>query len=75
MNILEIKNLTTKLATDRGVITAVDNVSLHLKKGEILGLVGESGCGKSMPAMSIMQLLPKRQSKIEGEILFDGKDL
>ena len=75
MNILEIKNLTTKLATDRGVITAVDNVSLHLKKGEILGLVGESGCGKSMTAMSIMQLLPKRQSKIEGEILFDGKDL
>lgn len=75
MNILEIKNLTTKLATDRGVITAVDNVSLQLKKGEILGLVGESGCGKSMTAMSIMQLLPKRQSKIEGEILFDGKDL
>ncbi len=75
MNILEINKLKTQLASDRGIVTAVDNVSLHLKKGEILGLVGESGCGKSMTAMSIMQLLPKKQSKIEGEILFEGKDL
>lgn len=75
MNILEIKNLKTQLASDKGIVTAVDNVSLHLKKGEILGLVGESGCGKSMTAMSIMQLLPKKQSHIEGEILFEGKDL
>ncbi len=75
MNILEIKNLTTKLSSDRGIVTAVDNVSLHLKKGEILGLVGESGCGKSMTAMSIMQLLSKNQSKIEGEILFSGKNM
>ena len=75
MNILEINNLKTQLATDRGIVTAVDNVNLHLNKGEILGLVGESGCGKSMTAMSIMQLLPKKQSKIEGEILFEGKNL
>lgn len=75
MNILEIKNLTTKLATDRGIVTAVDNVSLQLKKGEILGLVGESGCGKSMTAMSVMQLLNKRNSQIQGEIFFEGKDM
>lgn len=75
MNILEIKNLTTKLSSDRGIVTAVDNVNLELRKGEILGLVGESGCGKSMTAMSVMRLLPKNQSQIEGEILFDGKDM
>ncbi|MBE7056776.1 MAG: ABC transporter ATP-binding protein [Ruminococcaceae bacterium] len=75
MNILEIKNLTTELSGDRGIVKAVDNVSLTLKKGEILGLVGESGCGKSMTSMSIMQLLPERQSKISGEIIFDGNNL
>ncbi len=74
-NILEVKNLTTRLQSDRGVVTAVDNVSFSVKKGEILGLVGESGCGKSMTSMSIMRLLPKKQSSITGQIIFDGKDL
>ena len=75
MSILEIRNLTTELMTDRGPIKAVDNVSFSLEKGEILGLVGESGCGKSMTSMSIMQLLSRKNARISGEILFDGKDL
>ncbi len=75
MDILKINNLTTRLDSDRGEVLAVDNVSFALKKGEILGLVGESGCGKSMTSMSIMGLLPKQDAKISGEILFDGKNL
>jgi peptide/nickel transport system ATP-binding protein/oligopeptide transport system ATP-binding protein len=75
MSILEIKNLTTELLTDRGVIKAVDNVSFSLEKGEILGLVGESGCGKSMTSMSIMQLLSKKDARISGEVLFESKNL
>lgn len=75
MNVLEVKNVTTKLKTDRGEITAVDKVSFHLKKGEILGLVGESGCGKSMTSMTIMRLLDKKFARSEGEVLFEGKNL
>ncbi len=75
MSILEIKNLTTELYSGRGTIKAVDDVSFTLEKGEILGLVGESGCGKSMTSMSIMRLLSKKDSKISGQILFEGKNL
>lgn len=75
MSLLEIKNLTTELYSDRGTIKAVDNVSFTLEKGEILGLVGESGCGKSMTSMSIMRLLNEKQSKVRGEVLFEGKNL
>ena len=75
MSLLEIKNLTTELYSDRGVVKAVDNVSFTLEKGEILGLVGESGCGKSMTSMSIMRLLNEKQSKITGEVLFEGENL
>ena len=75
MNILEVKNVTTKLKTDRGEITAVDRVSFSLGKGEILGLVGESGCGKSMTSMTIMRLLDEKVARSEGEILFCGQNL
>ena len=75
MNILEVKNVTTKLKTDRGEITAVDRVSFSLGKGEILGLVGESGCGKSMTSMTIMRLLDEKLARSEGEILFCGQNL
>lgn len=75
MSILEIKNLTTELYSDRGTIKAVDNVSFKLEKGEILGLVGESGCGKSMTSMSIMRLLDEKNSKVSGQVLFEGKNL
>ena len=75
-NILEVKHLTTSLRTERGVMNAVQGVSFNVQKGEILGLVGESGCGKSVTSQSIMRLYDeKRLAHYEGEILFDGVDL
>ena len=74
--LLEVKNLKTYFYTDDGVAKAVDNVSYDLDKGETLGLVGESGCGKSVSALSIMRLIPNPPGKIVGgEILFKGQDL
>lgn len=74
--LLEVKNLKTYFYTDDGVAKAVDDVSFSLDKGETLGLVGESGCGKSVSALSIMRLIPDPPGKIAGgEILFKGKDL
>jgi oligopeptide/dipeptide ABC transporter ATP-binding protein len=74
--LLEVKNLKTYFYTDDGVSTAVDDVSYDLDKGETLGLVGESGCGKSVSALSIMRLIPDPPGKtIGGEILFEGKSL
>lgn len=75
MSLIEVKNLTTRLSSEQGIITAVDNVSFSMEKGEILGLVGESGCGKSMTSMSIMRLLGNKNAEISGEVLFDGKNL
>ncbi|MGM9670393.1 MAG: ABC transporter ATP-binding protein [Oscillospiraceae bacterium] len=74
--ILEVKNLTTSFKTERGMMNAVQGVSFHVNKGEILGLVGESGCGKSVTSQSIMRLYDeKRLARYQGEILFDGVDL
>lgn len=74
--LLRIENLRTYLATYRGVVRAVDGVSLTILEGETLGLVGESGCGKSMLALSILGLYPKPQGRIvEGKIEFEGEDL
>lgn len=74
--LLDIRNLITAFATDDGDVRAVDDVSFSLKRGETLGLVGESGCGKSVTALSAMRLLPKPSGRIlNGEILFDGLDL
>jgi oligopeptide/dipeptide ABC transporter ATP-binding protein len=75
-NLLEIKNLRTYFYVRGYVAKAVDNVSLTIRSGETLGLVGESGCGKSVTAHSIIRLIPDPPGKIEsGEILFDGKKL
>ena len=75
-SILEVNNLTTRFRTERGTVTAVQGVSFHVQRGEILGLVGESGCGKSVTSQSIMRLYDeKRFARYEGEILFDGKNL
>ncbi len=75
-NILSIKNLRTYFYTDDGISKAVDGVTFKLKRGETLGIVGESGCGKSVTALSILRLLPQGTGIIEGgEILFDGKDI
>jgi oligopeptide/dipeptide ABC transporter ATP-binding protein len=74
--VLSIKNLTVSFKTEAGIINAVEDVSFDLKKGETLGIVGESGCGKSVTALSILRLLPKPISNIEsGEILFDRRDI
>ncbi len=74
--LLDIQNLTVTFDTDEGPVTAVNNLSLSLEQGQILGLVGESGCGKSVTAMSILRLLPKPSTRItSGKILFNGHDL
>jgi peptide/nickel transport system ATP-binding protein len=74
--LLEIKGLKTHFFTRKGVVKAVDGVDLSMGEGETLGLVGESGCGKSMTALSIMRLVPEPMGRIvEGSIFFDGKDL
>ena len=74
--VLEIKNLKTFFYTDEGVVKSVNDVSYYVKKGETLGVVGESGCGKSVTAMSILRLIPQPPGKIVGgEILFKGRDL
>ena len=74
--LLEIKDLHVQFETDGQVVRAVDGVSLTLGRGQVLGVVGESGCGKSATAMSIPRLLPMPPARItHGQILFDGKDL
>ena len=75
-NILEVNRLTTRFRTERGTVTAVQGVSFHVRRGEILGLVGESGCGKSVTSQSILRLYDeKRLARYEGEILFEGRNL
>ncbi len=74
--LLEIKDLKTRFYTDEGIVKAVNGVSYGMEEGEILGVVGESGCGKSVHALSIMRLIQDPPGKIEnGELLFYGRDL
>jgi oligopeptide/dipeptide ABC transporter ATP-binding protein len=74
--ILEIRGLVTCFHTRRGTFAAVDGVDLELRAGETLGVVGESGCGKTVTALSILRLLPEPPARIEaGEIRFEGRDL
>jgi oligopeptide transport system ATP-binding protein len=74
--LLEVRDLRTQFFTQDGVVKAVDGVSFHLMPGETLGLVGESGCGKSITALSIMRLIPSPPGKIvSGEIIFEGEDI
>ena len=74
--LLDVKNLKTYFFTDEGVVRAVDGVDLYIEKGETLGVVGESGCGKSVTALSIMKLIPQPPGRIvEGEINYNGTDL
>jgi len=74
--LLEIKGLKTYFFTDEGVVRAVDGIDLHIDKGETLGVVGESGCGKTVTALSIMKLIAMPPGRIvEGQILYQGRDL
>ena len=74
--ILEVRNLSTTFYTEAGVARAVDDVSFNVYKGRTLGIVGESGCGKSVTSLSIMRLIPNPPGKISGgQILYKGRDL
>ena len=73
--LLEVKKLQTSFFTSDGVVRAVDNVSFHVRRGEAVALVGESGCGKSVTAMSIMRLVATPGKITAGEIRFKGRDL
>ncbi len=75
MALLEVENLQTHFRTPDGINRAVDGVSFHVDAGETLAIVGESGCGKSVTAMSILRLIPEPPGKIAGAIRFNGKNL
>lgn len=75
MNIVEIKNLSLGFNCTDGFHEALHNISFEIKKGELHALVGESGCGKTMSAMSILKLLPKTAKITSGKIIYDGKNL
>lgn len=75
-NIIDIKNLTVHYETEEGIVEAVNNVSFSIKKGEVMGLIGETGAGKTTIALSIMNLLPYPPSHvINGEVLLNGRDV
>jgi oligopeptide transport system ATP-binding protein len=76
MALLEVSGLKTQFFTQDGVVKAVDGVSFHVNEGETLGIVGESGCGKSVSVLSVMRLIPQPPGKIvDGKVMFDGVDL
>ena len=75
-SLLDVRDLSVSFHTDDGVFQAVDHVSLHVNSGEIVGLVGESGCGKSVTSLSILRLIPAPPGKIDtGQVYFKGRDL
>jgi peptide/nickel transport system ATP-binding protein len=74
-SLLSVRELTMEYKTKKGWVSAIDNVSFDLPKGQSMGLVGESGCGKTSIAMTLMDLLPDNASLDRGQILLDGKDL
>ncbi|MET3696949.1 peptide/nickel transport system ATP-binding protein/oligopeptide transport system ATP-binding protein [Bacillus oleivorans] len=73
--LLQVKNLHTYFFTEHGVVPSVNGVTFSIKKGETVGIVGESGCGKSVTSLSLLQLVDEPGKIIEGEILFEGQDL
>lgn len=74
--VLEVRDLHTHFFLRRGEVKVVDGVSFTLRRGEVLGLVGESGCGKSMTALSLLRLLPQPAARtVQGEVLLDGENL
>ena len=73
--LLELRRLAVSFATDDGIVHAVDGIDLALARGRTLGLVGESGCGKSVTSLAIMGLLPPENAHVKGEVRFEGDDL
>ena len=74
-NLLEVRDLSISIREGDASYTAVDGISYEVKKGEILGMVGESGCGKTVTNLAVMGLLPAVLSVSGGSILYDGKEL
>lgn len=75
-DLVEFKNLKTYFYTEDGIVKAVNDVSFKIKEGQTVGVVGESGCGKSVTSMSLMRLIPNPPGKIvDGDILFEGKSI
>ncbi|MGD9092518.1 MAG: ABC transporter ATP-binding protein [Anaerolineales bacterium] len=75
-SLLDVRNLTTRFYTQSGVVEAVNGISFSIKEGEIVGVVGESGCGKSVTMRSVMRIIPEPPGKIEtGEVVFNNQDL
>lgn len=75
-NLLEVRHLTTAFQTENGLLRAVDDVNFDVPKGKCVGIVGESGCGKSVTAMSLVRLLPQPSGRIlGGSVVFDGEDI
>ncbi len=74
-SLLDVQGLQTHFATSGGVVRAVDGVSFAIERGEVLGLVGESGCGKSVTSLSILRLVPPPGRIVAGRVLLDGDDL
>ena len=75
MTLLEIKNLKTYYDTRAGVVKAVDDVSFNLQKGEVIGLAGESGCGKTTTNLSVMRMIQNPGKIVSGQVLFDATSL
>jgi peptide/nickel transport system ATP-binding protein len=73
--LLELRQLAVSFATDDGTVRAVDGIDLSLERGRTLGLVGESGCGKSVTSLAVMGLLPPENATVKGEVRFEGRDL
>ncbi|MFM7531732.1 MAG: ATP-binding cassette domain-containing protein, partial [Rubrivivax sp.] len=75
-DVLAVQGLHTRFFTRDGVVRAIDGLSLRIRPGELLGVVGESGCGKSVTALSVMRLIPPRSGRIvQGTVRLDGEDL
>jgi len=75
MPLLELKDVRTEIRLKRYTVHALDGVSISVEEGQTIGVVGESGCGKTMTAMSIMQLLPNGGAVVGGEVVLDGRNL
>ncbi|HEY2939628.1 MAG TPA: ATP-binding cassette domain-containing protein, partial [Gaiellaceae bacterium] len=75
MSLLEVRDLKTHFRTDDGIVKAVDGVSFSVEKGQTLGIVGESGCGKSVTCLTIMGLNPKATTISSGEVRFNGQEI
>ena len=74
-HILEVKDLKTRFHTDEGIVKAVNGISYSIEEGESVGIVGESGCGKSVSVLSVMRLLPEPPATVEGQVTFNGQNL